>query len=170
MLEVRSFQLSLITVLGLGEMHKRFTNSFTEKDKGLIEDIAGIEVKVTRLFDEQNVDRYSKEFLVMSTGIIYVRPIFYTDNKDEKWKYLHDDSLVATLAGDRVYLINNFRNACLDSTNRHLIIYNHFFKNAEKNYKIIKKAIKNYSDEMNHHYSKIGAQRLYGNEVFSPWI
>lgn len=151
-------------------MHKRITNPFSDESNTLLETIPGIEIKTQVVIDKNKNDKYSREFLVMSTGVIYVRPIYYSQNENDKWRYLHDDSLIAGLSGDYIYLLNNFKNACLDSTNRHLEIYNHLFKNADKNYLIIKKAINNFSHEMARHYNKIGIKAFYGNENFEPWV
>lgn len=151
-------------------MHQRFVNLTYEKTDAILEDIPGVEIKITKLLDSRNINRYNRDFLIMSTGVIYSRPAITNIPNHSKWLYLHDDSLTAKLSGDKVYLINSFRNACLQTTKQHILLYRHLFKQPDRNYRLIKKSINNFIEEMSHHYNKFGVNIFYGTEHFEPWI
>lgn len=150
-------------------MYKRIKNSLIEKSSEL-EEIPGIEIKIAKILNDVNKNRFGRDFLVMSTGVVYSRPSSYTSISNEKWIYLHDDILVESMSNDRAYLLNSFRIACLDSTNKHILLYKQLFIKAEKNHQLIKRAIINYREEMTHHYRKMGISRLITSIELEPWI
>lgn len=151
-------------------MHKRLIRSFDEITGKTTEEIPGVEIKITQVLNPKRENSFGRDFLVMSTGIIYSRQIYYSNDKNSKWVYLHDDSLTANLSGDRVYLLNSFRHACKDSIHRHLDIYQHLFKNADKTYNLIRKANTVFIEEMTRHYNKFGISIFYGQPKFEPWV
>lgn len=146
-------------------MHKRLKNPFTEKSDNVLDDIPGVEISTNKLPEFK-----SKEFLVMSSGVIYVRDIFYSNDINKKWRYVHDDAIILFLCKDNSFMLEDFRRKCSDLTNQHNKLYVELYKDASRKYLHIRKAINTFTESLQNQYSKLGITDFINRKEFQPWV
>lgn len=144
----------------------RIINSVLEKNQFSLEAIPGVEIKIIR---KSNLQR---DFLVMSSGVIYSRPIFYSNKTNDKWKYIHDDAIIPVLIKDKDFshLIDRFKLLALETTSRHLREYTNLFPVAPKRYLDIKASIIKYKEQIATLYNKMEIGHLVNDHCLDPWI